>query len=160
MENSKSEDAYLPFGGGGEGEGAKKVPKHEKGSQTEVPAPADKCTCTCKMLVAAEKSQTVESAAAGNPPADSRVALIRPEWTCGCPRQGYICDPVFDLRKSFPRIAKAVSLVLFYKKHSKPNYVYILCIKNDLEGYRTSTNTSGECIFRSYIMQFLKSQYS
>lgn len=68
--------------------------------------------------------------------------------------------PVGGLEEKLPKSCKAVSLVLFCKKHTKPNYVYISCIKNDLEGYVINTNTSGECIFCSYIMQFLKSQYS
>ena len=54
------------------------------------------------------------------------------------PKWEDVYDTFVDLRKKFPRVAKQC-LVLFFlcvcEKDTDPNYVYILCIENGLEGY-------------------------
>lgn len=56
------------------------------------------------------------------------------------------------LEENFAKSCKAISLVptLFCKKNTNPNYVYILCIQKDLEGYIININTSNVhlCIFK------------
>ena len=76
------------------------------------------------------------------------------EWV---PRWEYIWDTFVDLRKTFLKSCKAVSLLqtLFCTKNTNTNCVCISCTENDLEGYVVNINTY-TCICTS--VQYLKSQ--